>query len=238
MNKAELANHDVCLKIAVVEDHDDLRELFVDYVGGMGHKVIGFSLAEELDAYLSHNTPDLLILDLNLPGEDGYSIARRIRPAHPGLYIVMLTARSAIEDRMRGYIDGADIYLTKPVSPHELAIVIENIERRLLHAAENKERLRVSTGNLELSGSKGSLILMPAEFRLLKGLAEAPEWQLPYWRLLDILELELDDHGKHTLEVRISRLKKKLHSVGSAEPAIRSIWKVGYRLCVAVRLLA
>lgn len=226
------------LKIAVVEDHEDLRELFVDFIAGMGHRVFGCSLAEELDEHLGTETPDLIILDLNLPGEDGYSIARRIRAAHPGMYILMLTARAAIADRMRGYVDGADIYLTKPVSPHELAIVVENIERRLAHTLDQGCRLSVNTSSLELRGPISSQVLMPQEFQLLKGLAEAPERQLPYCRLLEILELKLDDKGKHTLEVRISRLKKKLHAVGGDQPAIKSIWKEGYRLCVAVRFFA
>ncbi len=238
MSPRSPSNPDVALKIAVVEDHDDLRELFVSFVGGMGHQVVGCALADELDEYLGSETPDLLILDLNLPGEDGYSIARRIRAAHPGMYILMLTARAAIADRMRGYVDGADIYLTKPVSPHELAIVVENIERRLAHTLDQGCQLSVNTGSLELRGPISSQVLMPQEFQLLKGLAEAPERQLPYCRLLEILELKLDDKGKHTLEVRISRLKKKLHAVGGDQPAIKSIWKEGYRLCVAVRFFA
>ena len=238
MSPRSPSNSDVALKIAVVEDHDDLRELFVSFVGGMGHQVVGCALADELDEYLGSETPDLLILDLNLPGEDGYSIARRIRAVHPGMYILMLTARSTIEDRMRGYVDGADIYLTKPVSPHELAIVVENIERRLGHASDLGGQLSVNMSNLELRGPKSSQILTPPDFQLLKGLAEAPERQLPYCRLLEILALDLDDRGRRTLEVRISRLQKKLHAVGGDQPAIKSIWKEGYWLCVAVRFHA
>jgi DNA-binding response OmpR family regulator len=183
----------------------------------------------------SSSNSSLLILDLNLPSEDGYSISKRIRLVHPGLYILMLTARTAITDRVRGYTSGADIYLTKPVTPDELAVVVDNISRRIRHVAAEGCQLSVNATSLTLTGPNGSQILMPAELQLLKGLGEAPERELPYWRLHDLLEIDLDDKGKHTLEVRISRLKKKLHSVGAAQPAIKAVWKEGYRLCVRVR---
>lgn len=224
------------LKIAIVEDHADLRELFVDFLTGRGHDVIGFAIADDLDDHLSQGTPDLMILDLNLPGEDGYSIAQRMRAAHPDMHILMLTARNAVEDRIRGYVSGADNYLTKPVLPQELAIVVNSIARRLQHVRRQAVQLSVDTVSLELSGPAGSLTLTPPEMLLLKSLAEAPDHQLAYWRLLTLLQLELNNKSKSALEVRISRLKKKLHAVGSPEPAIKSLWKDGYRLCVPVRL--
>ena len=231
----ETPETDLALKIAIVEDHDDLRDLFVEYLSAMGHRVLGFSLAEELDDHLAQQTPDLLILDLNLPSEDGYSISQRIRLVHPGLYILMLTARSAIADRVRGYVNGADIYLTKPVSPDELAVVVDNISRRVRKAAAEVCHLSVNSASLTLSGPNGSQVLMPAELQLLKGLAEAADRELPYWRLHDLLGIEFDEKGKHVLEVRMARLKKKLHNAGAAQPAIKAVWKEGYRLCVVVR---
>lgn len=83
------------LKIAVVEDHEDLRNLFVGFLNGQSHDVAGFSCADELDEHLADNAVDLMILDLNLPGEDGFSIAQRFRAVHPDLHIIMLTARTA-----------------------------------------------------------------------------------------------------------------------------------------------
>lgn len=225
------------LNIAIVEDHADLRELFVDFLSGLGHDVSGFALADELDEHLARKTPDLLILDLNLPGEDGYSIARRLRETHPRLHILMLTARTTVEDRLQGYVSGADLYLTKPVSPQELVVVVNNISRRLAQANESAVKIRVNGVNLTLAGPAGSLILTPPQLAALKGLAEAPERQLPYWRLQEILELEPEDKSKKYLEVLMHRLKKKLHDVGSPQPAIKSIWKEGYRLCFPVSFL-
>ncbi len=226
-----------CLKIAIVEDHTDLRELFVDFLRSMGHAVAGFDCAEELDEHLADQSVDLLILDLNLPGEDGYSIARRLRGAHPSLHILMLTARTSVEDRIRGYVSGADIYLTKPVSPPELGIIVDSITRRVTVARDRQEQITLDTARLHVSGAAGNLPLTPPEVQLLKGLAEAPGHRLDYWRLQELLNLDTDDKGKAALEVRISRLKKKLHEVGVTEPALKSLWKEGYQLCVPVRIV-
>jgi DNA-binding response OmpR family regulator len=235
MRNTPSSESDLPLKIAIVEDHEDLREQFVEFLAGLGHAVIGVSIAEELDDHLAKETPELLILDLNLPGENGYSVSQRIRQAHPGLYILMLTARITIADRVRGYGSGADIYLTKPVTPDELALVVDNISRRIRQAAAEDCQLSVNAASLTLTGPNGSQVLMPAELQLLKGLAEAADRELPYWRLHDLLGIEFDEKGKHVLEVRMARLKKKLHNAGAAQPAIKAVWKEGYRLCVAVR---
>ncbi len=227
-----------CLKIAIVEDHADLRELFVDVLCGIGHEVVGFDCAEDLDEHLADKATNLLILDLNLPGEDGYSIALRLRGAHPGLHILMLTARTSMDDRIRGYLSGADMYLTKPVSPLELGVVVDSIARRVAVAQGRREQITLDTARQQVAGVAGSQTLTPPEVQLLKGLAEAPSLRLDYWRMQELLNLDADEKGKAALEVRISRLKKKLHGVGVAEPAIKSLWKEGYQLCVPVRIVS
>lgn len=127
-------NQELALRIEIVEYHADLHNLRVNFLSGMGHLVIGFALADELYDYLARTTPDLLVLDLKLPGEDGYNIAKRMRTTHPDTYILMLTAHANAEERIRGYVSGADIYLSKPVSEPELALVVNNIRPRLGHA--------------------------------------------------------------------------------------------------------
>ncbi len=226
----------VVLKIAVVEDHADLRELFIDRLRDAGHAVAGFSCADELDEHLAGESIDLIVLDLNLPGEDGFSIAQRLRGAHPTLAILMLTARTAVEDRIRGYTSGADLYLAKPVSLPEFMAAVGSIARRVEAASTAVPHLHLDPARQLVAGERGELGLMPPEVALLKALAEAPGHKLDYWRLQELLQLEPDDKGKAALEVRISRLKKKLHEVGVADPAIKSLWKEGYQLCVPVRM--
>lgn len=224
------------LKIAVVEDHSDLRELFIDFLRGGGHDAAGFTCADELDEHIADAALDLLVLDLNLPGEDGFSIAQRLRAAHPELNIIMLTARTAVEDRIKGYASGADIYLTKPVTPPELGAAIGSIVRRVEASQLRMVRLVLDTASLRISGAAGTTSLSLPEVHLLKGLAEAPGRRLDYWRLQELLQLEPDEKGKAALEVRVSRLKKKLREAGASEPAIKPLWKKAYQLCVPVSI--
>ena len=136
------------LKIAIVEDHEDLRELFVDFLREQSHDVAGFCSADDLDDHLACQDVDLLILDLNLPGEDGFSIARRLRSVHLGLHIIMVTARTAVEERIKGYASGADLYLSKPVSPAELAAAVGSVARRVCDAAKQNTKLMLDTVRL------------------------------------------------------------------------------------------
>lgn len=225
------------LVIAIVEDHADLRDLFVDFLRGEGHAVTGFSTSDELDEFIADCTVDLLILDLNLPGEDGFSIAARLRMAHPDLQIIMLTARTAVKDRVKGYDSGADLYLTKPISPTELNAAVGSVVRRIAVQREKAVQIVVSLTSLILRGPAGEVNLTPPETQMLKAMAEAPGGKLGYWRLQELLQLEPDEKGKAALEVRISRLKKKLHEAAGPGPAIRAIWKEGYQLCLPIRLL-
>ena len=224
------------LKIAVVEDHDDLRNLFVDFLNGQSHDVAGFSCADDLDEHLADNAVDLMILDLNLPGEDGFSIAQRLRSVHPDLHIIMLTARTAVSDRIKGYASGADLYLSKPVSPAELGAAVGSVARRVFNEGNRRTKLTLDTVRLALRGDKAEIPIGKAEVILLKSLAEAPGQKLEYWRLLELLNLGPDEKGKLALEVRISRLKKKMADAGAPAPAIKSLWKEGYQLCTAVSI--
>lgn len=119
------------LNIIVVEDHDDLREMTVEALCAFGYQARGVACAEKLDEELKKGHADVLVLDLNLPGEDGVSLSRRIRASQPGMGIIMVTVREQIQDRITGYGSGADLYLTKPTSIEELHAAIEALARRL-----------------------------------------------------------------------------------------------------------
>ena len=224
------------LKIAIVEDHADLRELFVDFLREQSHDAAGFGCADDLDDHLAGQDVDLLILDLNLPGENGFSIARRLRSAHPGLHIIMVTARTALEERVDGYASGADLYLSKPVSPAELGAAVGSVARRVRDAANQNTKLMLDMVRLVLHSNQAEVALGKADAVLLKSLTEAPGRKLEYWRLMELLDLSPDEKGKSLLGVRILRLKKKLAEAGAPDPAIKSLWKEGYQLCVAVQI--
>ena len=218
------------LRILVVEDHDSLRWLTVDFLNSLGHQVIGVPDAETLDEELGRFAADLLIIDLHLPGEDGLSICRRLREASPHIGLILLTAQSSSEFRSAGYASGADIYLTKPASDVELGSAVQNLARRLKPAVPDAQRITLAAADWQLKGPLGVQSLTEQEVVLLRGLAQAHQRQLQTWQLLELLNIPVDDDGKSALEVRIVRLRKKLQAVGAAEPGIRALRRVGYQL--------
>jgi len=102
------------LTVVLVEDHDDLREEMLDYLRRPQWRVLGADSGAALNQWIARHPIDVVVLDVNLPGEDGFSIAQRLRATHPGLGIVLLTARTRPSDRSTGYRAGGDVYLTSP----------------------------------------------------------------------------------------------------------------------------
>ena len=103
-------------RILVVDDDDKLRALLIRYLGEEGFNVAGVADGESMDRFLSHNPVDLLVLDLMLPGKDGFAILRELRSRDVRTPVICLTARDAVDDRVKGLDLGADDYLAKPFS--------------------------------------------------------------------------------------------------------------------------
>lgn len=223
------------LSILIVEDHDALREITGDFLTEMGHEVRGAPDAETMDEILAHWTPDIVILDVNLPGEDGHSVCRRLRAVRPHLGIVMLTARAAAADRVAGYDGGADVYLAKPTAHEELAAVLQSLGRRI-RPPDVAQALALSEEARELRGPDGAAPLSEAEMVVLRALSTAPGRQLAHWQLMEALGLEADAEAKAALEVRLVRLRKKMAQVGAPEAALQSIRGVGYRLQAVISI--
>ncbi|NDY84045.1 response regulator [Orrella sp. NBD-18] len=138
---------DSTLKIIVVEDHSELRQVTVLALHKLGYEVRGVENAIALYTTLNEFNADLLILDLNLPGEDGLNIAKRMRNARPNIGIIMVTVREHLQDKISGYTNGADLYLTKPTSIDELEAAIEALSRRLLLQPAPKSTFTFSDKN-------------------------------------------------------------------------------------------
>jgi len=229
------------LNIAIVEDHDALREVMVEILQAQGHHVQGLDCAEALDDSLIRSHIDLLISDLNLPGADGYSLTRRFRAAHPLAGIIMVTASNALDDKVNGYQVGTDIYLAKPVSPDELVAAVNSVARRLqAHSTQGQPQagtsLQFDSRRSILSGPLGTCTLAAAESTVLTALARAPGQQLEVWQLLELLNLDLDTYTKSTFEVRLARLRKKLVQVGAEKASLRVIERGVYRLAASLRV--
>ena len=224
------------IKIAVVEDNDDLRGLLLRNIKREGYVVFGADCAEALDDLLIENVFNLVVLDLNLPGEGGLSIASRLKKSNPDLFIIMATARNSAQERVAGYEFGADIYLTKPFSIEELIAAIRSLERRLL--SQFKEYLASLNLNKSTLIGKVTVDLNKNELAILKGLVEAPLQKLPYYRLIELTDEDVSEVSRATLDVRISRLKKKFIDAGIVDPAIKSNRAEGYQLLLELKVRA
>jgi DNA-binding response OmpR family regulator len=228
------------LSIVLVEDNDDLRELTADALRAEGHRVAALSCAEELEDHAAGASADVFLIDLNLPGEDGFSLSRRIRQAHPLVGIIIISARSDLEDKIVGYDSGADWYLPKPVPFGELAAALKSFARR--RQSQQVESVTPAGGlrlqQRELHGPSGSVRLTPAEETLLTAFARAPSGRLENWQLLELQGLDSADASKTGLEVRITRLRKKLALAGAEGQCLESIRSIGYQLHIPVQVIA
>lgn len=226
------------LNIIVVEDHDALREVTIAALQGDGHRVTGVGSGQALSALQADPAAppaDLLVLDLNLPDEDGISIAKRIRQTHPDVGIVMVTARSMLTQRMEGYESGADLYLTKPASLDELRTAIAALTRRLgkpsmASAMAAPAAITLNRRQLLLSGPLAQVAVNVAEAELLAAMAQAPQRRLENWQLVELLGKTESRYRKSSLQVLIFRLRKKLMQAGAGDHTIKVIRQVGYQL--------
>ena len=219
--------------IAVIEDNGDLNSLIVRSVRSEGYDAQGVSSVEDFDRLILERQPDLFILDLNLPGEDGTSFSLRMRAARPTVGIIMLTARDELDDRSNGYRSGADIYLTKPSSIDELLNAIAALTRRLDRAEPVADRtaggIKLDLRRLELIAPTGRVRLSPEEADLLAMAATRPDGRISLDDIRQALKRG-DDLSKSAIEIKIFRLRKKFVEIGIGERAISNIRGMGYQL--------
>lgn len=226
------------LHILLVEDNDSLRDAVSDFLRLNGHQVTAVIMAEEVDDTPTRDVPDLYLIDVNLPGESGFSLAERIRSNQPFAGIVLMTARSQLDDRLEGYSAGADIYLVKPVDPTELLACINNLAHRLKPAIPvQPQHITLDSTSLRLSGPDGEVSITQAEALLLIALGRAAGQKLERWQVMRLIDP--DDKGlvPANLEMRISSLRKKLTACGAGEGTIRTLRGFGYSLNASILIL-
>lgn len=229
------------LIVVVVEDHDDLRELTVNALTEQGHLVIGLSCAEEVAERLQGQPVDVFVLDLNLPGEDGLSLANRLRQVKPNIGLVMLTARTSLSERLQGYGEGADVYLCKPIEVAELCAAVAAVGRkhRLSKPSDQAEDTvwRLDLKRMTLAGPNRSQVHMThGDATLLQALVTAPGHRLQFWQMGEALEGPSAALSKSNIEVRVARLRKKIAQVHGPDNAIQALRGEGYQLTFEVQL--
>lgn len=232
---------DPCLNIVLVEDHDILRQLIQQALEEAGHQVVGLSCAEELEDESGGLPADVFLIDLNLPGEDGLSLTERVRSAYPLAGLIVVTARSSLNDKLEGYARGADLYLSKPVEVPELCAAVAALGRRRQRVGEllaQHQGLTLSQQQMSLSQSgRPPVSLSAAEVAILVTLARAPGQRAAYWQIAETLGLDPQTYPKASLEVRIVRLRKKMVEAGAPAGVIEAVRGHGYQLCIHLQVL-
>ena len=223
------------LRALVVDDEAPLARLVADYLAreGFAVQVIGDGLAAVEAARIA--PPDVIVLDLMLPGIGGVEACRRIR-TFSDAYIVMLTARAEELDMLIGLSVGADDYITKPFSPRELVARVQAMLRRPRAAARDAVPL-IRVGDLEIDHGAHELRLAgelvdatPLELGLLVALAEQPNVVFTRRQLLDRVWGESWVGDEHVVDVHVANLRRKLGDDAAATRYIRTVRGVGYRI--------
>ena len=221
--------------LLVVDDDPGIRELLCQYFGEQGFRVSAVDGGQTMDAWLARNTTDLVILDLMLPGEDGLSLARRLRSEHK-LPIIMISARGEEVDRIVGLEVGADDYLAKPFNPRELLARVRAVLRRNWPAPEPSAGVRFEFGPFRFEPEKRALYrgdnevdLSRAEFDLLNVLVRHPNRVLSRDFIMECLSGADRDPFDRSVDVRVTRLRHKIEEDAAHPRHIRTVWGVGYQ---------
>ncbi len=230
-----------CLNIVLVEDHDILRQMVTQALQEAGHQVVALSCAEELEDVAGGQSVDVFLIDINLPGEDGMSLTSRVRAAYPLAGLVIMSARSALQDKLEGYDRGADLYLTKPIEVPELCAAISALGRRRdrvssLMQQQQAELFTLQEQQMRISkAGQAPVALTAAETSILVAFSRAPGQRVAYWQIAETLDL--NTYPKASLEVRIVRLRKKLVEGGAPAACIESVRNHGYQLCISLQVI-
>ena len=235
------------VRLLLVDDEASLREPLADYLVRQGFVVRQAEDAAKARAALAEETPDLVLLDIMMPGEDGLSLCRHLAEARD-LPVIMLTARGEPTDRIVGLEIGADDYVVKPFEPRELVARIRSVLRRAAKTppAVTEEDAHYEFESWQLDPLKRRLIdpegtvvpISSAEFRLLMAFVTHPRQVLDRDRLLDMVQGREAHLFDRAVDNQVSRLRRKIE-VDSRDPRlIQTVWGGGYRFAADVRRIA
>lgn len=223
------------LKIAVLDEHYDAGQNYIARFSHHPHVIIHVSECEELDELMAKTDIHTVVIGCNVDVDACVTLVRRLRATRPNLVIILLINTDSQDSRVQGYRSGADVCISGALSARELSAVIDSISQRIYATSAKQERVRLDCHRRELTGT-AVVTLNIVELTLLKALAQAHDKQMPYFRLLELFDTEVDSKGKAALEVHITRLRKKLVDAGAQSPAIRAIRNEGYQLIEPIRI--
>lgn len=217
--------------ILIVEDEPKLGQLMIDYLQAANFRTHHLLRGDEVLGWVKQHSPDLVLLDLMLPGLDGLSVCRELR-GFSDLPVVMVTAKIEEIDRLLGLEIGADDYICKPFSPREVVARVKTILKRCQRTPEEARQvslLKVDEKRFQASWDDKPLDLTPAEFRLLKTLAQEPGKVFSREQLLNHLYDDYRVVTDRTIDSHIKNLRRKLELLDADQPFIRAVYGMGYR---------
>ena len=228
--------------ILVVDDDAEVREMLAEYLTTHGFDVTSVASGEAMRAAVNQHVPDVVLLDLNLPGEDGLSLARYLREHHD-VGIIMVTAAGETVDRIVGLEVGADDYVTKPFDPRELRARLKSVLRRVQARASDTapaqnstsaQRLPIGRCQLDLTthqlydASGEEIPITAMEFDLVRVFIEHPNQVLSRDQLLTLTRNRDWEPYDRSIDIRIARLRKKLEADPEKPQIIRTVRGTGY----------
>ena len=223
--------------VLVVEDEIEIARVVRDYLRNAGFEVIVVGDGGSAVASVRSAKPDLLVLDLGLPGRDGLDVAREIRRSSD-TPIVMLTARGDETDRVVGLEIGADDYVVKPFSPKELVARVRAVLRRTRTAARGDEIVRagdveIDTAKMRVSVGDTQVDLTPTEFQLLATLAREPGRVFTRSQLLDAVHGVAIESYERAIDAHVKNIRRKIEPTPGSPRYVVTVHGVGYRFADA-----
>lgn len=232
--------------LLVVEDEPTQRQILTEYLSRQGLRVAAVPDGRLMREALVAEMPQLLLLDVGLPGEDGFALARWLRERHPALGIIMVTGASDSVDRIVGLETGADDYVTKPYDPRELLARIKSVLRRTqtlathrtTSVAQSNEVQPIPLGRCSFDRSRRVLLtpdgmheqLTATEYDLLELFCQHPNRPLTREWLLETTSQRDYDGSDRSIDLRVTRLRRKIELDADKPQTLRTVRGVGYML--------
>ena len=229
--------------LLVVDDEASLREPLAEYLSRQGFRVVEAGSAAQARSRLRDEAPDLVLLDIMMPGEDGLALCRHLVESR-AIPVIFLTARGEATDRIVGLEIGADDYVVKPFDPRELVARIRSVLRRAGRGGQRQveneafefEGWRLDPLKRRLIDREGAVVaISSAEFRLLMAFLEHPRQVLDRDRLLDMVQGREAHLFDRAVDNQISRLRRKMEEDSRIPLLIQTVWGGGYMLAADVR---
>lgn len=221
--------------ILIIEDEESIRKFVKINLDRAGFKVLDAGSGEEGIDIARNNKIDILVLDIMLPGMDGYEVCKILRTEYPGLGIIMLTAKSQDIDKIMGLEYGTDDYMTKPFNPVELTLRVKSLSRRMEKAPSDEDSImsfppfKIDTYSRKFYKDDIELELTPTEYSIAKLFMENPGKAFKRDEILNIVWGYDFIGDSKIVDVNIRRLRSKIEKDSSKPVYIETVWGIGYR---------